>query len=332
MNRHLGRRAALLSTAALAGGIAVSRFAVRHHLSLPHAVEGERREMDGRAGRVSYYKSGAGAPVVLVHSINAAGSVYEVKPIFEHFATRRTVYALDLPGFGFSDRSDRRYDIRLYTDAIHDMLDVVARDHRGEGIDLLALSLASEFAARAVVERPERVRSLAMITPTGFERGAERRRGPAQSDREVPGVYRAVAFPLWSQALFDALVSKPSIRFFLQKTFGDKRIDEGMLEYDYLSTHRPGARFAPLAFLSGRLFAKDVRNVYEALRLPVWLAHGTRGDFADFSSADWTRQRGNWTQEAFPTGALPHFQTPERFLASYERFLASDSGALRAAG
>ena len=43
------------------------------------------RSTAGRAG-LSYYVAGAGAPMLLVHSINAAGSAYEVKPIFERLA------------------------------------------------------------------------------------------------------------------------------------------------------------------------------------------------------------------------------------------------------
>jgi pimeloyl-ACP methyl ester carboxylesterase len=74
---------------------------------LPAALNGERRESFGRAGRVSFYVAGQGAPLLLVHSINAAGSAYEVKPIFDALVGGRRVYAADLPGFGFSDRSKR---------------------------------------------------------------------------------------------------------------------------------------------------------------------------------------------------------------------------------
>ena len=88
-----------------------------------------RREVvDDRTGRLGYYVAGEGPPVLLVHSINAAGSAYEVGPIFGRLSARRRTYAVDLPGFGTSDRSERRYDVRLYADAIHAMLDVIAAD------------------------------------------------------------------------------------------------------------------------------------------------------------------------------------------------------------
>ena len=48
-----------------------------------------------------------GPPLLLVHSVNAAASAAEVRPLHEHYRATRTVLSLDLPGYGFSDRSDR---------------------------------------------------------------------------------------------------------------------------------------------------------------------------------------------------------------------------------
>lgn len=294
---------------------------------LAPALPGSRREIAARAGRVSFYVAGEGPPLLLVHSINAAASAYEVRPVYERAATARRVYAPDLPGFGFSDRSPRAYTIRLYTDAVHDLLDAIESECGPQPVDALAVSLGAEFLARAAVERPQRIRTLALVTPTGFSRGADRLRGPPGASREIPGLHRFFTFPLWSQGLFDLLVSRRSIRFFLEKTFGSKRIDEGMLEYAYATSHQPGARHAPYAFVSGRLFSRDIRAVYERLSQPVWMPHATRGDFRDFSGAGWLAARANWTVEPLDAGALPYFERPDDFMARYENFLARAVGA-----
>lgn len=318
------RRGVMAATAATAAGwIGARAMRTSATPELPAALAAERRETVRRAGRLSYYAAGSGTPLLLVHSINAAASAYEVKPIFEHAVAKHWVYAPDLPGFGFSDRSDRSYGMRLYVDAIHDMLDVIAAEHGRTPVDVLAVSLSSEFAARAAVEAPDRFRSLALVTPTGFSRGSDRLRGEDGATREVPGVYKTLnGLPFLGRGLYDLLVTRASIRYFLQRTFGSKAIDEGLLDYDYLTAHQPGAANAPFAFLSARLFAKDIRKIYERLTLPVWVPHATRGDFKDFSDAGWAEARPNWTFEAYPTGALPHFEQPEAFLASFDRFLA----------
>lgn len=298
------------------------------HLPLPPALTGDRRTFTGRAGGLSYYVKGSGSPMLLLHSINAAGSAYEVKPVYEWAAERYRVYALDLPGFGFSERSDRNYDIRLYVDAIHDMLDTIAGENGGAPVDALALSLVSEYLARAATEAPERFRSLALVTPTGFTKTASRFTKAPGSSREIPGMYAIVSAKVWSQGLYDLLVKKGSIRYFLKRTFGSDNVPGDMVDYDYLTTHQPGARFAPLAFLSGRLFSGDIRLVYEKLTHPIWVPHATRGDFKDFRGSDWAKERPNWHFQPCPAGALPMWEDAEGFVADYERFLAKPEAAL----
>ncbi|MFO0235127.1 MAG: alpha/beta fold hydrolase [Burkholderiales bacterium] len=291
---------------------------------LPDPLDAERRDLNGRAGRIALWRAGRGAPVLLVHSINAAASAYEVRPAFEAIARTRRAFAPDLPGFGCSERGDRRYDVARYVAAVEDALDAIAEECGDAPVDVLALSLSSEFAARVATTRPARIRTLTMVTPTGLDRRSASLRAPPGTDREVPGVYRFVSQRLWSQALFDGLTSRPSVRYFLQRTWGSKAIDEGLWNYSWTTAHQPGARFAPLAFLSGRLFSKDIRDVYERLAVPVWVPHGTRGDFKDFSGADWTASRLNWRLQPFESGALPHFEHPAAFEAAFRAFLGDD--------
>lgn len=295
-------------------------------LTLPPAVAAERFETRGRSGRLSYYVAGAGQPMLLLHSINAAASVREVQPAFDHARQRARVYAPDLPGYGFSDRSDRPYDIKLFCDAVRDMLDVIAKDHGHAAVDALGLSLSAEFLARVAAEQPARFRTLTLVTPTGFRRGYDSMRAAAGTSREFPGVYSTVTFPVWRSALFKALVSRASIRYFLRRTFGSRDVEESLVDYSWRTTHQSGADRAPFAFLSGRLFSADIRNVYEQLEMPVWLAHGTRGDFADFSESGWVRQRKNWEVQAFDTGALVYFQQPGLFCQHWDAFLTRRGG------
>jgi len=86
---------------------------------LPHALSGERHAFSSPAGPLSAYLAGHGKPLLLVHSVNAAASAAQVRPLHEHCAASRSVFSIDLPGYGFSDRSDRAYTPRLMTDALH---------------------------------------------------------------------------------------------------------------------------------------------------------------------------------------------------------------------
>jgi hypothetical protein len=79
-------------------------------VELPPAVDAPREIYATPTSKeISWYADGPEGtrPLVLLHSVNAAPSVFEMKPLFEHYRAERRVYAPDLPGFGFSDRSDR---------------------------------------------------------------------------------------------------------------------------------------------------------------------------------------------------------------------------------
>ena len=261
--------------------------------------------------------------VLLVHSINAAACAAEMQPLFERLQGHCRVFAMDLPGYGASDRCARVYDIAVFVDAIEAAVETLSRENAGAGVHVLGLSLSCEFAARLARRRPERILSLGLISPTGLDRRSDGLRGLEGASREVPGMLAVLSLPLLRDALFSALVSRASVRYFLGRSWGSKRIDEGLMQACWLSAQQPDAVHAPLSFLSGRLFSRDIRTVYEALECPVWMAHGTRGDFRDYSGAAWTQQRTNWRTEVFEAGALPHFEHPEAVVRSYLQFLHS---------
>jgi pimeloyl-ACP methyl ester carboxylesterase len=297
--------------------------------AMPAPLSGKRVELaDKRAGRIVLYVEASSAgvsapPLLLVHSVNAAATAYEMKTLYEHYQGRRAVYALDLPGFGLSDRSDRKYTPRLMTDAIHAAMREIQSSHGDAAIDIAALSLGCEFAARAANETPNAFRSVALISPTGFDRRATRaaQNSGSNGTRAMPWLHGLLSVPLWKRGFFSALTSRASIRYFLQKTWGTKEIDEGLLEYDYITTHQPGAENAPYYFVSGYLFSTDAINLYRNLSMPVWMAHGVRGDFVDYQEKRMVERLSNWSIDVFQTGAMPHFEKPREFIGLYEAFL-----------
>jgi pimeloyl-ACP methyl ester carboxylesterase len=78
---------------------------------MPHATR------DG--ARIAYTDEGGGAPpVVLVHGWCCDRSCLE--PLRAHFAARRRVVAIDLPGHGASDAPERDYAVPEQVNAMID--------------------------------------------------------------------------------------------------------------------------------------------------------------------------------------------------------------------
>ena len=291
-------------------------------MSVSPALAGALFELDSpKLRRVQGYASGGdGRPLLLIHSVNAVASAFEVRPLFDHYGSRRPTYALDLPGFGLSDRSDRNYTPRLMTDAVRAIVGRIREEHAGQAVDALGVSLGCEFVARAAAEEPGAFRSLALVSPTGFQ-GGKRRMGPPESTLAIPGTHAVVSLPFLSDGLFNNLTRPSVIRYFLERTWGGKNIDEALWAYDVQLGRQKGAKNAPLCFLSGQLFSDDITRVYESLKVPVWMSHGVRGDFVDYRGADGMKSRSNWSFTELQTGAMPYFELPQEFIATYDQFL-----------
>ncbi len=316
-----------LSLAAAGGWIVYSRFGIDHNAALPAALPAERKTYLSSAGSLSYYHNGAhpGRPLVLIHSVNAAASAYEMRPLFMAYQAQRPVFALDLPGFGFSERSKRTYSPQLYEAAVLDFLDTQV----GEAADVVALSLGCEFAARAALVRPERFHSLALISPTGFRQaGSDSGSQRASQTGSDSRLYETFSFPLWARPLYDLLTTRPIIRYFLQKSFVHQP-PEDLVDYAYLSSHQPDAEHAPLYFISGKLFTPDIRRkVYEALQVPSLVLYD-RDAYTRFEMLpDLLMKNKAWQAiRLVPTLGMPHYERTQDTVEVLDKFWKSSTPA-----
>jgi pimeloyl-ACP methyl ester carboxylesterase len=291
-------------------------FRASGRATLPDALDAPRARIRvPDFGQLSYYSAGPGQgrPLVLVHSINAAPSAYEMRPLFERYHAERPVLVPDLPGFGFTDRPDIHYAPDVYVKALTEFLRRVVV----QPADLVALSLGGEFAARVAVEAPELVNSLTLLSPTGF------------STRTIPGgekgmrVHRVISVPALGQTAYTLLTTKPSIRYFLSRSFVGP-VPPAMVDYAYATTHQPGARFAPLCFLAGQIFTADALNrIYTKVKQPTLVLYD-RDPNIDFDLlAPFLPGRANWqVQRISPTLGVPHWEKGPETTAALDTFWA----------
>ncbi|KAA6187445.1 alpha/beta hydrolase [Thiohalocapsa marina] len=283
-------------------------------LELPPAVDAPRKRFaPAHQKDISYYVDGPedGRPLVLIHSINAAPSAFEMKPLFEHYRNTRRVYAPELPGFGFSDRSDRKYTPELYADAINAFLSEIVQ----QPADVIAFSLSSEFAGRAALAAPEQFRTLTLLSPTGFSK----RRLP--SGRVGDRMHRVFTLPGLGQGLYRLLTKRPSIRYFLRQSYVGEPPQE-LVDYAYATSHQPGARHAPYCFLAGQLFTRNaVEMIYDRLDLPVLVLYDRDANVTFDRLPEVLNRRDNWQAvRVEPTLGIPQWERPTQCIAAIDAF------------
>ncbi|TGD84941.1 alpha/beta fold hydrolase [Mycolicibacterium sp. CH28] len=120
-------------------------------------------EVDGRRTRVRLDGDPGNPPVLLVHGIGR--SMEDWSPQYEALARSYRVIALDVPGFGFSERPREAITLAGLADGVAATLDVVGETRP---VHVVGNSLGGAIAQQLLASRPERVASLALINSAGF--------------------------------------------------------------------------------------------------------------------------------------------------------------------
>ena len=127
------------------------------------ALGGESGEIRWRGHQVTFTRHGQGSPVLLVHGMYAGASSLEWRHTIPALAERHTVFALDLLGFGRSDRPAARYSPGLYQALLADVVARVVRD----ACTIVASGLSAAQLIALAARDPGRIASVALVAPTG---------------------------------------------------------------------------------------------------------------------------------------------------------------------
>ncbi|WP_440769777.1 alpha/beta fold hydrolase [Natronorubrum sp. DTA28] len=237
--------------------------------------------------------------MILCHGIHAGASSREFEPIIERLAEEYHVIAVDLPGFGRSNRPPLIYSSTLYAEFIRDF----AADVADKPI-VVTSSLTGSFAAEAAQESD--FDQLVLICPTD------------ETTDERPWVRTLVRTPIVGSTLFNLLATKPGIRYFYDRDgyYDSDRIDDAEIEYAWRSAHQPGARYAPASFSSGTLDPEfDLATELAALETPTTLVWGRDAELVPLREGRDLADAADLELVVIDYATqLPHAEHPDKFV------------------
>src|SRR5947209_19085454 len=137
------------------------------------ALGGESGTYAWKHGQVFYRHAGdeTSPPVLFVHGIGAGARSFMWRRNFLPLARDFRTYAVDLLGFGYSDKpAGAPYSSDLYVELLSDFL----REAVGRPAALVAHGLSAAFATRLADEHADLVRSLVLVSPTGADTSGPR--------------------------------------------------------------------------------------------------------------------------------------------------------------
>ncbi len=113
---------------------------------------------------VHYLEAGQGPVLVLVHGLGSSSEVW--RDSIRYLARGYRVVALDLPGYGKSDKPRSDYSIEYHAAALNDFIDAL-----GAGkVALVGNSMGGWISAITALNHPEKVSHLILVDSAGLRR------------------------------------------------------------------------------------------------------------------------------------------------------------------
>ncbi len=274
-------------------------------MSLP----GRFLEIGGQ--RVFYHRTGRGRPLVLLHGFLL--SHYSWRHVIPGLAAEHDVIAIDLPGFGESDRpspADFRYSAAGYMETVVGVLDVLGL----ERASLLGHSLGAGVALHTAARQPDRVERLIVLDPLVY-------------DFPLPVEGRVLLTPYLGPALMKTVYTRGVLRHYLTRYLyhHPALVAEELVDYLWERLNRPGGFDAAHACLRLCADPSTIGSSLRAVRAPSLIIWG-EGDRL-FASSHAARLQGELPGSLLHVlpdcGHAPAEERPDEVLRLVLPFLAA---------
>ena len=210
-----------------------------------------------------YLKAGTGSPLTLLHNLRTQLDYFQrlIPKLTDHF----TVYAVDLPGLGWSDISPgASYEEPAVR---RQMVEFI------EKLDLKALTLAGEsigatLSLTASTELGRRVRHIVALNTYDYPEGVER------ANLLASIVVKAMRIPVLG-LMFSKLENALILRGVMRGGFFDpRRLPENFLAEQLRSGGRPSYAHVECGYFRALPSYVAARSLYPRINIPVTLVYG----------------------------------------------------------
>ncbi|OAB61600.1 alpha/beta hydrolase [Leptolyngbya valderiana BDU 20041] len=269
----------------------------------------EKQFWTWRNHRIAFTASGEGSPLLLIHGFGASiGHWRNNIPAFADAGYR--VYALDLLGFGDSDKPALEYSLELWRDLIADFWTEFIKEptvFAGNSIGaLLALMLAAEY--------PDRTEGIVLLNCAG---GLNHR--PEELNlplRVVMGTFAKLVSSKWfGSFLFDRVRQPHRIRGTLRQVYGNREaVTDELVEMLYAPSCDRGAQQVFASILTAPAGPKP-SELLPQVQCPMLVLWGEDDPWTPVKGSqifqDWGKRHPVTFHSIPKTGHCPHDERPE---------------------
>lgn len=269
-----------------------------------YITTGGREEVQDISTRIHYYEAGEGQPLILVHGIGQ--SVYTWRHSINALKDSFHVYALDLPGHGYSGKPEISYSVEEFALSIEAFMNAKSII----SASFVAFGEGAGYVLDFAMHNPKRTKGIILISPV-ISSGAS---GLLKS-RSLNSVFGALASRRTPTP--QAVRSVLEDAYFDRTLVTDEVVDEyyvGMMDRDF----RTITRLSMMNFVDDGIIQESYK-----LKNPVLVIIASDDKITGGRSSDFLRLHfGNGSLfDVRNCGYLVHEEKPKRVAEAIKRFL-----------
>ena len=277
-------------------------------------LEQKGRFFKFRHTNVFYSVRGNGSPVVLIHDLLPQSSGYEWSSVRRKLEKNHTVYVVDLPGCGRSEKPWITYTSYYYVEFLTSFLENVIR----EKACVIASGQSAFFAILADRMKPELMEKLILVNP---ERLSVSDQSPTTTKKVIKFL---IQLPIFGRFIYNIEMGESNLSNLFRQIYFEKKssVDQRMIAAYYEASHKGlgGGRHL-LASLRGGYLGANVRNALSDCSNLCMITSRERKNSYHIQKEYEKAAKHIETTQISGSRTLPQLETPDRLAEVIKIFL-----------
>lgn len=317
MNKRKKRLAAILALLVFAAAViyAVNKFIAKAATARNLLQKKPSSVFSWRFGDIHYTKTGEGSPLLLLHELSPCSSSYEWHRVVKSLSQHHTVYCVDLPGCGLSEKQKITYTNFYFVQFITDF----AKKIIGSPVTILATGLSASFAVTACSYEPELFKKLILINPPGIQVLSQIPTKRSKIRKKL------LECPLTGTMTYYSIVAREKVRREFQERlfFHRDQVPEEYVDVYYEASHRGGSAGKYLyASIAGNYVYLDIRHALRSIDQDIVILGGAEQEGISETLLFYQAVNPAVESVILPESRhLPQLEAPEALLEQLKIFL-----------
>lgn len=267
-------------------------------------------------GKIHYTITGNGPAILLVHSLYNGASSFEFSKIIKQLSKNHTIFAIDLIGYGKSEKPKITYTAYLYVQLLHDFIKEVIQ----ERTDVITSGKSNSYVAMLSMQDSININKLIFINPEDLNKLSM---NPSTKDAVLKYILET---PLIGTMIYTLLCSKSHIKQLFKKHYfiNHKKISKKFLNSFYESSHI-GESNNKYVYTSNFFNYNNVniKSALEQLNNSIYIIQGNeRNDCYDNIITDYKKANASIESTIInKTKEFPHIEKPHAIFEVLKLFL-----------